>query len=66
MRTRRLKNASDFRLRAAECDRLALTSETAKAREVMQYIADRWRSLADEDDGIKQRNPDERWNLPHE
>jgi hypothetical protein len=59
-------SASDFRKRAEECDRWALTAETAKAREMLRYIADRWRSLADEDEGVKRRNPDERWALPPE
>ena len=40
----------EFRKRAAECERLAETSTSQRARETLLFIAARWRALAEEDE----------------
>jgi hypothetical protein len=39
-----------FRECAAECERLAETSGDRGARELLRYVASRWRAMADEDE----------------
>jgi hypothetical protein len=40
----------DYRTRAAACERLAATALSPENREIMRYLAMRWRTLADEDE----------------
>jgi hypothetical protein len=42
------KTAEDFRARAASCDRVAESAIIPKKREIMRYLAARWRAFADE------------------
>jgi hypothetical protein len=50
------KKTHTHRERAAVCERLAAQAKNASSREIMIYLAMRWRALADEGEG-KKRNP---------
>jgi hypothetical protein len=47
----RLKTPKEYRERAVECKRLATDMVSPTAREIMLFVARRWRALADEGDG---------------
>jgi hypothetical protein len=51
------KTPEDYRARAAACERLAASATSSEAREIMHYLAMRWRTLADEDEA-KRKPPD--------
>ncbi len=44
------KTPQDYRVRAAACERLADSATSSETREIMHYLAMRWRALADEDE----------------
>jgi hypothetical protein len=45
------KTPEDYRARAAACERLAASATSAESREIMHFLATRWRGLADEVEG---------------
>lgn len=47
------RNAAECRERAEQCERLAATTSSSHVREIMLYVASRWRVLADADQGSK-------------
>src|SRR5450755_2403116 len=49
------KAPKTYRERAAECERLASQAHHASSREMMSYLAVRWRALADEDEAGKRK-----------
>ena len=51
--------ARECRDRAASCERLARSATPAKNREIMQYLANRWRLLAEEEEA-KLHSPEPR------
>ena len=51
------KAPQDYRVRAAACERLADSATSSETREIMHYLAMRWRALADEDEA-KRKPPD--------
>jgi hypothetical protein len=58
-------NTSDYFLkRASECEQLATTAESDALRELMLYIAARWRSFIVEDSGGQQSEPPDGWSVP--
>ena len=44
---------------AAECERLAAVSTDTGARELLQYVASRWRAMAEEDERRSPRKLEE-------
>ena len=42
-------SVDDYRQRAEECDRLAASSTSPHVREIMLFVASRWRALADDE-----------------
>jgi hypothetical protein len=58
--------ATVFRQRAVECERLAEVSFRPHDREVMLYAAERWRELADEEEArtTRESGPSTGVNLP--
>ena len=50
MATYPAKKTHTHRERAAVCERLAAQAKNASSREIMIYLAMRWRALADEDE----------------
>ena len=51
------KTPQDYRVRAAACERLADSATSAETREIMHYLAMRWRALANEAEA-KRKPPD--------
>jgi hypothetical protein len=51
------RTPQDYRARADECERLAADAITPSTREIMLYLAARWRSLADADEAKAQSSP---------
>jgi len=51
------KTPQDYRVRAAACERLADLATSSETREIMHYLAVRWRALANEDEA-KRKLPD--------
>ena len=51
------KTPQDYRIRADACRRLADSATSSETREIMNYLAMRWRALADEDEA-KRKPPD--------
>jgi uncharacterized protein involved in copper resistance len=51
------KTPQDYRVRAAACERLAASATSSQSREIMHYLAMRWRALADEAEA-KRKPPD--------
>jgi hypothetical protein len=47
------KTPQTYRERASVCERLASHAHHASSREIMIYLAMRWRALADEDEAGK-------------
>ena len=52
---RQMNSTNYCRERAAACERLAATATSPETREIMIYLARRWRSLAQQDEA--ERNP---------
>jgi hypothetical protein len=54
------KTPEDYRARAATCERLAASATSSESREIMHFLATRWRDLADEAEGkspVRQAQP---------
>jgi hypothetical protein len=52
------KTPADYLARAASCERVAESAVSPETREIMLYLARRWRAFADEADA-KRRSPDQ-------
>ena len=48
------RTALDYRDRANECERLAKAATSQETREILLYLAKRWRGLAREDEADEQ------------
>jgi hypothetical protein len=51
------KTPQDYRDRAHECERQADSATTAETREILLYLARRWRDLAAEDEASDHGKP---------
>ena len=51
------KTPEDYRARAVACDRVAASAIRPETREIMRYLAMRWRAFADEAEA-KRESPD--------
>jgi hypothetical protein len=51
------KTPQDYRNRTEACERLAQTAISEETREIMLYLASRWRSLADQAEASKKHRP---------
>jgi hypothetical protein len=49
-----LRTPQDYRNRANECERLTETAVSPETREILLYLAKRWRDLAREDEANEQ------------
>ena len=56
-----LNDPAYCRIRAEECERLAASASNAETREIMTYLANRWRALAEQDETPKTRQRPRRW-----
>lgn len=52
----RSMSPGEYRHRADDCDRLAVTTESPYVREMMLYLAFRWRRLAQEEEAENNGN----------
>src|SRR5690242_15641212 len=62
-----MTSIEDFRQRAVECERVAETTISPYVREMMSYVASRWRAIADEDEAraIRARPPSDHCTPPN-
>jgi hypothetical protein len=54
---RPMNTPEEYRERAADCDRLALEARRPHDREAMQYAAQRWRDMAEEEESKARQRP---------
>ena len=59
-----LQNLAYCRARAEECERLAARATSAETREIVTYLAQRWRMLA-ERDGTRKTPVKPQCSTPH-